>query len=1067
MFPHVSTGACALRRFPVCALILAFACVAYAPTARAAIGTAGDVTPVPPTLGGSVVGPFRIGNTGVGAMTVAENIVLTNTNATLIGDASAAIGLAVVDNSTWNMTTLGADLTVGNNGSGSLRLVNFGVMTVSDSLILAAQPNALGDLSVTGFGTIFRATGNAMVADRGQAVVTVQDGGRVLSGVNIVGNEFSSDGRVTLRGQFSLWRSTASLIVANAGHGVVQVLDGARFEDTTGTIGSVAGSNGAVEVAGLGSLWQNSQSIVVGDTGFGTLLIRDSGYVTTNAGAVLSTIGRQAGSIGRVEVRNLDSLLSVSLLTVGASGDGTLRVLDSGHVRSANVILGDTATGRGVAVVAGDGSTWEINGDLAISDPGEARLEISNGGLVHTTAQARVGALGRLALDGGRLAIDSPAILANNGVVEGNGTIASALSNNAGSQLRPHGQDPLIINGALTNAGLVDVAAGQLEVLGATVNNADIDARNGAVLRFRGAGLDNNTGAQLAITNGEVNIFGAVDNNAGAEIAVGSTGVAVFHDTVANSGTIFVQPEGRILMLEDLSFAPSAVLSLPLVAQATGTLEVAGAAQLGGQLQIDAVGGTAPLPGDHFTILASGGLNGSTFAAVSDNNPTLQFFPVYSATDVTVFTTATGESTWGVDAGGVVSAGANWFGGVAPTGANQPIAFSTVITADRTIQVDAPLSVSRLRFEDDNNYTLAGPQTITLAAPGSDPAAIQVDNTHGNGAHTIGAALLLADDLAVVQNSTSPLVVNGQLLNGDGRTITKSGAGALTIAGPQNHGAGARLVVSAGTLNMNSDAGSVALRNLTLDANSATNLGASQHLAALHVGEGVTVSMTTGAAKNVVAGSIAIAGSGATAGKLDVADQAVIVDYPAAGPDPQTAIRQHIISGRGATGLGATWAGTGITSSAAAADVATSPESRSVGYANNAELPLGAYSTFRGESVDGSSVLIRYTRTGDANLDGVVNDEDVTIINASYAPGVPQPFWALGDFDYNGFVDDDDVTLLSAFYNPSAPPLAALADLAAVPEPSTLGLAALGLVALLAHRRGALKRSALARRIQP
>jgi hypothetical protein len=88
-------------------------------------------------------------------------------------------------------------------------------------------------------------------------------------------------------------------------------------------------------------------------------------------------------------------------------------------------------------------------------------------------------------------------------------------------------------------------------------------------------------------------------------------------------------------------------------------------------------------------------------------------------------------------------------------------------------------------------------------------------------------------------------------------------------------------------------------------------------------------------------------------------------------------------------------------------------------------LPLGPYTDFRGISVDETSILIAYTRTGDANLDGLVNDEDVTILNATYAPGVPQPDWALGDFDYNGFVDNDDVTLLGTFYNPTATPLPA------------------------------------------
>jgi hypothetical protein len=160
--------------------------------------------------------------------------------------------------------------------------------------------------------------------------------------------------------------------------------------------------------------------------------------------------------------------------------------------------------------------------------------------------------------------------------------------------------------------------------------------------------------------------------------------------------------------------------------------------------------------------------------------------------------------------------------------------------------------------------------------------------------------------------------------------------------------------------------------------------------------------------------------SGAT---LDIGNNALVIDY--AGTSPVATVRQRIVSGRGTTGLGATWTGAGITSSAAAQANATEPESRSVGYAENSALPLGPYTTFRGQVVDATSVLIAYTRTADANLDGLVNDDDVTLLGASYAPGTSNDVWALGDFEYNGFIDDDDVTLLGAFYNPSAGPLAA------------------------------------------
>jgi hypothetical protein len=188
---------------------------------------------------------------------------------------------------------------------------------------------------------------------------------------------------------------------------------------------------------------------------------------------------------------------------------------------------------------------------------------------------------------------------------------------------------------------------------------------------------------------------------------------------------------------------------------------------------------------------------------------------------------------------------------------------------------------------------------------------------------------------------------------------------------------------------------------------------------------------------------------------LDLTDNAAIIEY--SGNSPVITVREKILSGRGGPGIGASWTGTGITSSAAAAAVMTEPESRSVGYAENSTLPIGSLTTFRRQPVDDTSLLIAFTRTGDANLDGLVNDDDVTIVGATYAPGVPQPSWALGDFDYNGFVDDDDVTLLGVFYDPSAPPLAAPgASVSAVPEPGTVGLlvaGAIGILLTLAMRR--------------
>ena len=75
-----------------------------------------------------------------------------------------------------------------------------------------------------------------------------------------------------------------------------------------------------------------------------------------------------------------------------------------------------------------------------------------------------------------------------------------------------------------------------------------------------------------------------------------------------------------------------------------------------------------------------------------------------------------------------------------------------------------------------------------------------------------------------------------------------------------------------------------------------------------------------------------------------------------------------------------------------------------------------SYNTFCGQAVDNTSILIAYTRGADANLDGRVDNTDVTIIGGCYGRAGT---WATGDFDYNGI--DDDTAVLGGLFNPSAP----------------------------------------------
>ena len=77
---------------------------------------------------------------------------------------------------------------------------------------------------------------------------------------------------------------------------------------------------------------------------------------------------------------------------------------------------------------------------------------------------------------------------------------------------------------------------------------------------------------------------------------------------------------------------------------------------------------------------------------------------------------------------------------------------------------------------------------------------------------------------------------------------------------------------------------------------------------------------------------------------------------------------------------------------------------------------------------------------GDANFDGKVDINDLTIVLSNYGETVGAS-WTNGDFNGDGRVDINDLTIVLANYGRTA---GASVAVAAVPEPSTVLLAAFG-----------------------
>jgi hypothetical protein len=157
----------------------------------------------------------------------------------------------------------------------------------------------------------------------------------------------------------------------------------------------------------------------------------------------------------------------------------------------------------------------------------------------------------------------------------------------------------------------------------------------------------------------------------------------------------------------------------------------------------------------------------------------------------------------------------------------------------------------------------------------------------------------------------------------------------------------------------------------------------------------------------------------ASGASLDLGDGAMIIDYT--GSSPASAIQQFILNGRGNSDVfGATWTGTGGIASSVTAGQNDGGIATAVGYAENSDMFFGPFSTFKGQTVDSTSILIRYTRGADANLDSNVDGTDLDLV-ATYYGGTGG--WYQGDFNYDGNVDGSDLDELAFVYGATEPPM--------------------------------------------
>ncbi|MFT3789443.1 MAG: family 43 glycosylhydrolase [Tepidisphaeraceae bacterium] len=194
------------------------------------------------------------------------------------------------------------------------------------------------------------------------------------------------------------------------------------------------------------------------------------------------------------------------------------------------------------------------------------------------------------------------------------------------------------------------------------------------------------------------------------------------------------------------------------------------------------------------------------------------------------------------------------------------------------------------------------------------------------------------------------------------------------------------------------------LSGLAIDLTDGTTwFDVSQHLAALKLSSAAQLSLGTGSR---VLGTTSV--QLADTARIDLNDGSMVVDY--ASGSPIAAITSALRTGYAA----GTWAGpNGIVSTTAAT------AGNALGVAEASSLGSTVLAAFPGYISDNSAVVVRYTRSGDADLNRTTNFADLLTLAAHYA--ATNATYADGDFNYDGTVNFADLLILASSYGTTLP----------------------------------------------
>ena len=247
---------------------------------------------------------LEIGRTGTGEVTVTNGGLLKMT-----AEMNNSVDPDVSDGST-GLTFVGL------NGDGSLNVTDGGSFQSVRQMQIGVRAGSNGMMVVSGGGVVECAKGLS---------------GSGTSG--LLGVYVDSLGQVEVTGDGSLWTEDGGLNVGWYGTGSLSVKNGGRVESQKGVVARLNGSHGSVTIGGSGATWNITEELHIGGTPFDATTVSNDASVFLEEGGILQ-VGTNiniwnGGLLSMVSDDNLGSLPDAFQANYLYLDHGTLRAMES------------------------------------------------------------------------------------------------------------------------------------------------------------------------------------------------------------------------------------------------------------------------------------------------------------------------------------------------------------------------------------------------------------------------------------------------------------------------------------------------------------------------------------------------------------------------------------------------------------------------------------------------------------------------------------------------------------------------------------------------------------------